>query len=243
MTEAPETSRCYRLVIFDWDGTLMNSQARIVDAIQQAARKTGLPVLDDRTSASIIGLSLTKAIQTLYPEADEAQVRRMAEAYSHHFLNDSLVPMVPFTGAKDLLRALKAAGATVAIATGKSRRGLNQVLKESGLGPYFDLTYTPEESASKPDPLMLQRILEETGVPVSQAVMVGDTTFDMEMAQRIGMDRVALSHGVHDSAELDRYAPVAHLHDLESLKAWLLPRLCPASMERDNPAHSADRST
>ena len=225
MKQADE-DRCYRLVIFDWDGTLMNSQGRIVDAIQQAARQTGLPVLDARTSASIIGRSLTRAIETLYPQADAAQVRRMAEAYSHHFLKDSMVPMVPFEGAGSLLAALKQAGAMVAIATGKSRRGLNQVLAESGLGPYFDLTYTPEESASKPDPLMLQRILEETGVPVSQAVMVGDTTFDMEMAQRIGMDRIALSHGVHDGAELDRYAPVAHVHDLAQLQEWLLPRIC-----------------
>lgn len=224
-----DQDHCYRLVIFDWDGTLMNSQGRIVDAIQQAARQTGLPVLDERTSASIIGLSLTRAIETLYPQADVEQVRRMAEVYSHHFLHDSLVPMVPFEGAEALLAALKRAGAVVAIATGKSRRGLNQVLAESGLGPYFDLTYTPEESASKPDPLMLQRILEETGVPVSQAVMVGDTTFDMEMAQRIGMDRIALSHGVHDSAELDRYAPVAHVHDLAQLRAWLLPRICSQS--------------
>jgi len=92
---------------------------------------------------------------------------------------------------------------------------------------------------------MLQRILAETGVPVSQAVMVGDTTFDMEMAQRLGMDRIALSHGVHDSAALDRYGPVAHLHDLAALKAWLVPRLCPQATDtrgKDSQALPADRS-
>lgn len=217
-------AKTYKLIIFDWDGTLMDSERRIVDAIQHAAKEAGLPVLDDKTSASIIGLSLTKAIEQLYPETSSAQVQQMAAAYSRYFLEESTVPMVPFEGAEALLKALKDKGVKLAVATGKSRRGLDQILPESGLAPYFDLTRTPVEAASKPDPLMLQQILEETGVPVEQALMVGDTTFDLEMAQRIGMDRVAVSFGVHDQKVLDQFAPLAHFYHLDELRHWLMAR-------------------
>lgn len=230
MSDRPSHSerRGYRLVIFDWDGTLMDSEQRIVAAIQQAARETGLPVLDARTCASIIGLSLTQAIRTLYPEASPDQVSRLAEAYSHHFLEESLVPMHLFEGAVELLEALKARGVMLAIATGKSRHGLDRVLAETGLAGYFDITRTPVEAASKPDPLMLRQILEESGIPLAQSLMVGDTSFDMEMAQRIGMDRVAVSFGVHDAEALDRYEPLAHFHSLDALRQWLLPRVQPS---------------
>ncbi len=215
----------YKLVIFDWDGTLMDSEARIVEAIQYAAREVGLPVLDDEASASIIGLSLTRAIERLYPRAQAEQVARMAQAYSRYFLHEASTPMQPFEGAEALLKALKEKGVRLAIATGKSRKGLDRILPESGLAPYFDVTRTPEEAASKPDPLMLTQILEETGVPVEAALMVGDTTFDMEMARNVGMDRVAVSFGVHDHAALDVYAPLAHFHHLDELRDWLLQRV------------------
>ncbi len=214
-------SEKYKLVIFDWDGTLMDSERRIVDAIQYAAAETGLPVLDDKTSASIIGLSLVKAVERLYPQASDDQVAQMAQAYTRYFLEESTVPMVPFAGVEALLQSLRSRNVKLAIATGKSRRGLDRVLSESGLASYFDLTRTPMEAASKPDPLMLRQILDETGVPVEQALMVGDTTFDMEMAQRIGMDRVAVSFGVHDQEELDKYAPLVHFHHLDALRKWL----------------------
>lgn len=215
----------YQLVIFDWDGTLMNSEGRIVDAIKMAARECGLPVLADDVNKHIIGLSLDKAILGLYPDLDEAQVVRMAEAYTKSFLEDSAVNMVPFDGAEALLLNLKQQGLKLAIATGKSRKGLNQVLQDCGFGPYFDMTRTPVESASKPDPLMLQQILDELQVSVEHAVMIGDTTFDMEMAQNIGMDRVALSHGVHQMELLAEFAPVAQLDDLQQLNAWLMQNI------------------
>ncbi|HIQ39927.1 MAG TPA: HAD family hydrolase [Sulfurivirga caldicuralii] len=214
----------YQLVIFDWDGTLMDSAARIVEAIQHAARVSGLPVLDEKTSASIIGLSLQRAIEQLYPQAGADQVARMAQAYTHYFLHEAKTPMRPFAGAEALLQALKARGVKLAIATGKSRRGLDRILPQSGLAPYFDVTRTPMEAASKPDPLMLEQILQETGVSLEQALMVGDTTFDMEMARNLGMDRVAVSFGVHDHAELDAYGPLAHFHHLDALRQWLMTR-------------------
>ncbi|CAN8142382.1 HAD-IA family hydrolase [Thiomicrorhabdus sp. 6S2-11] len=215
----------YQLAIFDWDGTIMNSEGRIVDAIKMAARECGLQVLPDEVNKQIIGLSLEKAILGLYPDLDEAQVVRMSEAYTKSFLEDSDVHMVPFDGAEALLLNLKQQGLKLAIATGKSRKGLNQVLEECGFGVYFDMTRTPVESASKPDPLMLQQILDELQVSVENAVMIGDTTFDMEMAQNIGMDRIALSHGVHQMHQLAEYNPVAQLDDLQQLNAWLMQNI------------------
>jgi phosphoglycolate phosphatase len=215
----------YELVIFDWDGTLMNSEARIVSAIQHAAEDVGLPVLSDEQSKQIIGLSLEHAILGLYPDATPQQVEAMAKAYTQHFLEDSEVPMHPFEGAEDLLKALKNQGAKLAIATGKSRRGLDQVLREVGFGPYFDITRTPVEAASKPDPLMLHQILEALDVPLERAVMVGDTEFDLLMAQKAGMDSVAMTHGVHALEHLKQFQPVVYADDLTELKNWLLPRV------------------
>lgn len=215
----------YKAVIFDWDGTLMNSEARIVDSIQTAARECGFPVLPYDDSKQIIGLSLENAILGLYPTADQHQVVAMAEAYTQYFLEDCEVEMTAFDGAEALLFNLKQQGVKLAIATGKSRKGLNQVLGECGFGIYFDMTRTPVESASKPDPLMLEQILTEFGLSVDEAVMVGDTTFDMEMAQNICMDRVALSHGVHQMEVLAEYSPVAQLDSLQELNVWLMQHI------------------
>ena len=217
--------RQYQLIIFDWDGTLMNSEARIVSAIQVAAERCGFPVLSAHDSKQIIGLSLHNAILGLYPLATATQVQLMADAYSQHFLEESTVEMTPFDGAESLLLGLKMAGIKTAIATGKSRRGLDQILKESGFGGYFNMTRTPFESASKPDPLMLKQILAQLNVPAEEALMVGDTTFDLQMASNINMDRVAMSHGVHAQKQLEIHSPLAHFDDLQALHHWLTPRL------------------
>lgn len=212
----------YDLVIFDWDGTLMNSEARIVTSIQYAADICGLPVLSYDDSKQIIGLSLDKAITTLYPAIEPSLVSIVSKAYTQHFLEESKVPMQPYMGALEMLQGLLAKGAKLAVATGKSRRGLDAVLAQTGYTPYFHITRTPVESASKPDPLMLQQILDILAIDLSRAVMVGDTTFDMQMAKSIGMDCVALSHGVHDLEQLAPFDPVATFDDLTSLHEWLL---------------------
>ncbi|MGC9386597.1 MAG: HAD family hydrolase, partial [Hydrogenovibrio sp.] len=209
----------------DWDGTLMNSEARIVSSIQTAAERVGFPVLPYDVSKQIIGLSLEKAILSLYPDADAAGIEAMAKGYTDCFLAESGVPMQPFAGAESLLQYLQATEVKVAIATGKSRKGLDQVLDEVGFGEYFHFTRTPVESESKPSPLMLQQILAEFELTPEQAVMVGDTEFDMQMAQAIEMDRIALSHGVHELARLQAFDPVASFDDLVSLQAWLKARL------------------
>lgn len=217
----------YQCVIFDWDGTLMDSEARIVASIQYAAKNAGYPVLPYDVSKSIIGLSLEKAIYTLYPDANEAGVAAMAESYTEYFLNHADVDMKPFDGAETLLKMLKQAGVKVAIATGKSRRGLDQVLSEVGFESYFDMTRTPVEAKSKPSPLMLQQIVDEFGLSVGEAVMVGDTEFDMQMAQNINMDVIALSHGVHDLDVLKTYEPVSYFDDLHSMADWLQHHIKP----------------
>lgn len=216
-----EGGKKYKAVIFDWDGTLMDSEARIVDAIQTAAKECGLPVLSYDDSKQIIGLSLENAILGLYPQLERSEIVAMSEAYTQGFLEESEVEMVPFDGAEALLLNLKLQGVKVAIATGKSRKGLNAILSETGLGGYFDFTRTPVESASKPNPLMLTQILQEFGLDVSEAVMIGDTSFDMEMAQNIKMDRVALSHGVHQTEVLSQFDPVVTLDSLHELNGWL----------------------
>lgn len=212
----------FKAVIFDWDGTLMNSEARIVSAIQIAAKHCGLPVLPAEQSKQIIGLSLDKAIEQLYPKARPVQVASMAKAYTQHFLYESEVGMEPYEGAHALLSGLKQAGFLLAVATGKSRKGLDEVLAKSGFDVYFDITRTPVESASKPDPLMLTQILSHFNIVADQAVMVGDTTYDMEMAQSINMPRLALSHGVHDIERLEAFDPLASFDHLSGLQAWLL---------------------
>ena len=195
----------YELVIFDWDGTLMNSVERIVASVQYAASSCGLPVLSFDTSKQIIGLSLERAIAQLYPQIESSLVDAMAQAYTQHFLQDCDVAMQPYEGAMLLLDKLREQGVKRAVATGKSRRGLDAVLAQTGWVEYFNCTRTPVESASKPNPLMLEQILAELNVDVSRALMVGDTTFDMEMAQAINMDRVALSHGVHSLEQMRPY--------------------------------------
>lgn len=215
----------YHCVIFDWDGTLMNSEARIVASIQEAARRCDFPVLSDHQSKQIIGLSLEKAIFDLYPQASIQQIQQMSQAYSQSFLEESDVKMEAFDGAEDLLINLRRTGVKMAVATGKSRRGLNQILSECAFEPYFDMTRTPAESASKPDPLMLTQILAEFGLGVEQAVMIGDTEYDMEMAQNIQMDRIALSHGVHEIERLNKYNPVESFNNLMEMQDWLMPRV------------------
>lgn len=211
----------YQCVIFDWDGTLMDSKARIVHAIQVAAERAGFEVLPARTCQQIIGLSLHNAVRTLYPEADAQAIEQMSQGYTQCFLNESEVPMKPFSGLDTLMQSVRSQGAKTVIATGKSRRGLDQVLDETQLAHYFDWTRTPMESASKPDPLMLTQVLEKYDLAPEQALMVGDTTFDMQMAHALGMDRVAMAHGVHALEDLLTYDPVAHCHDLSQLQAWL----------------------
>lgn len=211
----------YELIIFDWDGTLSDSTGRIVDSMQQAAKQVGLTRISDFAVQNIIGLGLPEALQTLWPGIDAEQLRHMTEVYARYFVSDSQVSMDFYPHARSLLAELKEQGRQLAVATGKSRRGLDRILAESELHSSFAATRCADETASKPDPLMLNELLRELSVSASRAVMIGDTSYDLEMARAAGMDAVALSHGAHDEEILRRHSPVAVCHNLTELKHWI----------------------
>lgn len=185
------------LIIFDWDGTLMDSAAHIVDSLQQAAVDLGQPVPSDADCRHIIGLALPIAIAQLFPAADDDTRELLRQRYAHHYVAGSETRSGLFPGAQALLERLLDDNRILAIATGKTRIGLDRVLDETGLRDYFVITRCADESASKPDPLMLRQILDHTGRKVEEAVMIGDTSYDLAMAGALAMDRIGVSYGAH----------------------------------------------
>lgn len=213
----------YSFVIFDWDGTLVDSEARIITSMQAAGDDYGWqPRLTDAAVRNIIGLGLPEAIRQICPGIDESGVEQMRAGYTHHFLEQSTLEMPLFAGVEAGLQRLIAAGCTLAVATGKSRRGLNHVLVELGLAPYFNLTRCADETRSKPDPLMLHELLDETGFERQQAIMIGDTEYDLAMAQNADMDRLAVTYGAHHPDRLYGYKPVFVADHFDQLVDWLL---------------------
>lgn len=213
-----------RLVIFDWDGTLCDSTAKITRCVQIAADSIGLPALDEVTVKGIIGLGLFEACQTLYPNIEEGDVHRLAKAYSYHFLQDEDRPPL-YSGALELMEALRGRGVQMAIATGKSRKGLNRILDEMALAHWFDFTRCADETASKPNPLMLNQILAEAQCRPHQAVMIGDTEFDLAMAGAIEMPCIGVTYGAHPPGRLHAHAPVLMTNDLRECLPWIEARL------------------
>lgn len=209
------------LIIFDWDGTLMDSERQIVHCMQAAADDLKVVVPEYEAVRAIIGLGLPEAIHQLFPDQDADRREAIRQAYARHFLGGSGGGSDLFPHARELLAELRGAGHLLAIATGKSRLGLDRVLGVTGLAGAFHVTRCADETASKPDPLMLQEILAATGRPAAQAIMIGDTTYDLEMAARAGMRSVGLSHGVHGQQELERHAPIAIVPDLPALASFL----------------------
>lgn len=202
----------------------MDSTERIVKCLAQAAVESNLPVLKPEAYQQIIGLELRKAIRVLYPEIDKAQVEDMREYYSHFFILAEQTPNPLFPGALDVLKYLRSRGVKTAVATGKSRIGLDRVWTNTGLGEFFDTSRCADETESKPSPLMLHEILAETQVPVQRALMVGDTSFDLEMAECIGMDSVGVSYGAHSIEVLAQYQPKAIIEKMPELLPLVLAK-------------------
>ena len=213
--------RQYQLIIFDWDGTLANSTQHIIQAMQQAATDCDLPPLAADAVQNIIGLGLEEAIHTLCPQLTDADFEAMRERYVHHFLQRPTTIDDLFDGALQLLDQLQGNAFQLAIATGKSRRGLNRVLRDTNLESYFLATRCADETRSKPHPLMLEELLEHFNCPAEAALMVGDTEYDMAMAQAVQMDRVAVDFGAHAVERLQAYAPLACLSNLRELYGLL----------------------
>ncbi len=205
------------IVIFDWDGTLCDSVEQIVAAMQAAAQDLAEPVPEVGAVRDIVGLGLPQAIERLFPTRPETARQRIAERYSHHFIAGDSGPASLFDGALDTLNALRERGFELAVATGKSRRGLNRVLGGLALGDTFHATRCADETQSKPHPQMLEEILSERGKRPVEAVMVGDTEFDLEMAARAGIPSVGVSYGVHSPERLAGHGPVAIVDSLPAL--------------------------
>ena len=206
------------LIIFDWDGTLMDSVGLIVAAMRYAAEKHGLTVTDEATK-SIIGIALVDAFPMLFPNDSDKYDELLAtysEYYVKHCDNDKL-----FDGIKELIQDLHAQGKTLAIATGKKRKGLERVLPNSGIEAFFTTTKTADETAGKPNPLMLQAILSEMGKTVEDAIFVGDSIHDIRMANAIQMDSIAVSYGCEKADVLAKENPTLIVDSVEQLKLSL----------------------
>ncbi|CAI3136713.1 putative protein [Acinetobacter calcoaceticus] len=206
------------LVIFDWDGTLYNSVGQIVASLQHAAEQHELS-LTDEAAKSIIGLGLPEVMQTLFPEAPELH-DSILKAYGDHYIANSTNDAW-FDGVAELLHDLKAQGLKLAVATGKNRRGLDRVIAKTQSTHLFDVTRAANETRSKPDPLMLQEILTVTGVSVERAVMIGDSSYDLEMAQRLEMPRIGVGYGVHSIEVLQQFKPLTIAKDVQELHRFL----------------------
>lgn len=205
------------IVIFDWDGTLCDSVEQIVAAMQAAADECDLPVPEAAAVRHIIGLSLPNAMPILFPGQPLAVWDRMRDAYSRCYVALDRGPARLHEGALETLERLRECGFELAVATGKSRRGLDRVLRGLDLETYFDSTRCADETRSKPDPLMLQQILAERGKTPERALMVGDSEYDLAMARNINMASVGVSFGVHSPEQLAQHQPRAVIDRLLDL--------------------------
>jgi len=210
----------YDLLIFDWDGTLMDSAGTIVACIQAASADLGWPVPSREAASHIIGLGLKEAVEALFPDRDESEHPQLVERYRHHYLSQDHEIQL-FEGARELIADLHARGHLLAVATGKARRGLDRAFGHSGLEPYFHASRTADETFSKPHPAMIEELLDELMVAPERALMIGDTSHDLEMARNAGVDSLAAGYGAHPADRLTDYAPVALCRSFAELAAWL----------------------
>ena len=210
----------FDLLIFDWDGTLMDSAGVIVDSIQRACEDIGLAAPSDRASRLIIGLGLIQALQTLLPDLPADDYPRLVERYRHHYLGrDDDIPL--FEGVTQGIPDLKASGFQLAVATGKSRLGLERALASSGLGEWFAATRCADQTHSKPHPAMVLELIEELDADPARTLVIGDTSHDLLMASNAGVASLGVTYGAHVPDDLHPYAPLALMNSFEEVYAWL----------------------
>ena len=211
-----------KLIVFDWDGTLMDSAAHIVSCLQNAITELSLEPKTDDEIKNIIGLGLREALLALYPQASDEELTALVDQYREHFFDQQNAPSELFTGARDLVKELHAKDYFLAVATGKRRNGLDKVLKETGMGEYFPITRCADESHSKPHPQMMLDIIDYYGIEANEAIMVGDTEYDLQMANNAAAYSVAVSYGVHEKQRLLDCKPLTCLDSINDLHQWLL---------------------
>jgi phosphoglycolate phosphatase len=208
-----------RFIVFDWDGTLMDSEAQIVSCLHGAMADLELAPLPDETVKNVIGLGLREAIDMLVPGQDDCFRDAFVEAYRSYWFSHEGSTL--FDGARELLDLLREQDYLLGVATGKARNGLVRVLEQTGLTGFFHATRCADETVSKPHPQMLVELMQSVGVGAGQTLMVGDTEYDMEMATRAGTGKVAVSSGVHSAERLRRHAPLVCLDRVTDMPAWM----------------------
>ncbi|RMO72365.1 HAD-IA family hydrolase [Pseudomonas syringae group genomosp. 3] len=213
--------RDYDLLIFDWDGTLADSVGRIVLSMRAAAVEGGLEVCDDSAIKGIIGLGLPEAIRTLYPQISDSHLNEFRQHYADSYMAMDNEPSPLFDGVVESMMAFREDGYRLAVATGKARRGLDRVLKANGWLDYFDITRAADETASKPDPLMLNEIMAHCDVAPQRSLMIGDASFDLLMARNAGMDSVAVGYGAQPLDSLREFGPRLAIEHFSELRTWL----------------------
>lgn len=212
--------RRFQLIVFDWDGTLSDSTTIIAQAIQDALRDLGEAVPDEMAARYVIGLGLTDALRTVAPALPVHRHSELAAHYRRHYLaREEDIPL--FAGAAEMLESLERAGYFLAVATGKSRMGLDRVLARNDLVRRFHATRCADEGFPKPHPDMLLHLMDRLGVRAEETLMIGDTTHDLELARNAGVAAVAVAYGAHEAAGFVRYAPLATVHSIAELAAWL----------------------
>ena len=212
--------RRFDLIVFDWDGTLFDSTGLIVRCIQAACADIGTPVPDDMQAAYVIGLGLMDALKHAVPDLPVERYPELGRRYRHHYMRWQH-EIVLFEGTREMLQSLKARNHWLAVATGKSRRGLDEALHSAQLSAFFDTTRTADETASKPNPRMLHELMAELGVDASRTLMIGDTTHDLQLGANAGVACVGVSYGAHPQQELGRLAPLHVAHSTAELHTWL----------------------
>ena len=207
------------LIVFDWDGTLMDSIGLIVESMHIAGEAHGFRTTDQAVK-DIIGLSLMHGIEILYPQASNTQKLAIQQSYAEYYIpNSHRTPF--FAPIENMLLTLKQQDKQLAVATGKKRKGLDRVLEASASHHYFTITRCADESGSKPDPQMLRDILDYTKQSISQAVFIGDSIYDIQMANRLGMTSIAVNYGTASSSELAAEQPTYQVDTPQELVALL----------------------
>jgi phosphoglycolate phosphatase len=210
----------FELLVFDWDGTLMDSAGAIIASIQASCRDLGLPVPERERASHVIGLGLKDALAYVAPELPLSDYGRLAERYRHHYLaRDPDIELFP--GMREMLFDLKQKGHLLAVATGKTRVGLERVLAATQLKPYFDASRCADETRSKPHPAMLQELMRELLVEPEATLMIGDTAHDLQMAVAAGVRALAVSYGAHPRDNLTALNPLDCIDTPQELLPWL----------------------
>jgi phosphoglycolate phosphatase len=212
--------KTFDLLVFDWDGTVMDSAGHIVDSIQAAARDLDIDVPREERARHIIGLGLVDALMHLFPSLPREDYPRLAQRYRYHYLaGDHKLAL--FAGAAQGIRAMHAAGFSLGVATGKTRQGLDRSLESSGLAVFFHASRCADEGLPKPHPDMLIHLMQALGVDPQRTLMIGDTTHDLEMARSAGVSALAVGYGAHPRASLEAHRPLACVMSFAELTGWV----------------------